>query len=104
MSATPIERATHAAAVAWASQGSWDAMTASAQSNWLAAFRPVALAVFGSLDRDEVIEFLNSPQHAPDGTHSQADGSCSECPWPLYALPPDRIADALIEFLLGGAS
>ncbi len=46
--------------------------------------------------REQLVEILNSPQHAPESTHSRADGSCSECPWPLHALPPDRIADAII--------
>lgn len=29
-------------------------------------------------------------------THSKYDGSCSECPWPLYAMPPETIAEALL--------
>ena len=46
--------------------------------------------------REQLKEILNSPQHAPESTHSGTDGSCLVCPWPLHALPPDRIADAIL--------
>lgn len=46
--------------------------------------------------RDELIELLDKPVHAPMSTHSGYDGSCSECPWPLYAMPLGDIADAII--------
>lgn len=52
------------------------------------------------LDRDELEAFLDSPTHAPRDTHSGADGSCLECPWPVHELPPADLADALRTWLL----
>lgn len=102
MSATPIERAAEAFEFEWDSTvEAWDPEKAT-MAEFIAGC--VRKALTAALDRDELIEVLNSPQHAPESTHSGRDGSCVECPWPLHALPPDRIADAVIEFLLGGAS
>lgn len=47
-------------------------------------------------EREALKELLTSSQHAPMDTHSPIDGSCQECPWPLHALGPDEIADALL--------
>lgn len=47
--------------------------------------------------RDQLIELLYSQTHAPMSTHSQADGSCTECPWPTHHLPPEELADRLLE-------
>ena len=49
--------------------------------------------------RDRLVEALNRPTHAPMETHSQLDGSCTECPWPTYALPPEGIADAILPLI-----
>ena len=49
--------------------------------------------------RERLIEALNTPTHAPMDTHNKIDGSCTECPWPLYALPPEDIADGLLPFM-----
>lgn len=46
--------------------------------------------------RDKAIEALNSAQHAPMETHNPSNGECMECPWPLYRLSPEEIADGLI--------
>lgn len=53
---------------------------------------------------EELEKFLNGATHAPAETHSQADGTCSECPWPRYQLPPADLARELHEFLAGGKS
>ena len=55
--------------------------------------------------REDVLNLLYSSQHAPLETHSPIDGACQECPWPLHALSPEDITDALIAqfpHLIGG--
>lgn len=46
--------------------------------------------------RDELIADLSREEHAPMSDHDPRDGSCRSCPWPIYMLGPDDIADALI--------
>lgn len=53
-------------------------------------------------DEEKLIALLNSAQHAPPSTHSPVDGSCQECPWPLYTLSPEEIAAAFVAALRGG--
>lgn len=64
----------------------------------------LAQAAFEARHVDEaaLAEFLNLPAHAPQETHSRADGSCLECPWPVYQLPPTELARAIGEWLRGG--
>lgn len=53
-----------------------------------------ALAAQPMLDPEKVEAWLSGPTHAPANTHSQADGSCTECPWPRYMLPASEwVAD-----------
>lgn len=49
--------------------------------------------------KDELIELLNSSQHAPQETHNKYTGECSECPWPLYALGVEEIAQAIANLI-----
>jgi hypothetical protein len=49
-----------------------------------------------SSERQELIALLNSEQHAPMETHNPRSGECTECPWPLYHLSLEEIADALL--------
>lgn len=52
-------------------------------------------ALTEAADREAILDLLNSAQHAPSGDHDQ-DGGCRSCPWPLYMLGPDEVADALV--------
>lgn len=53
------------------------------------------------VDEAALAEFLESPTHAPMETHSRADGTCSECPWPVHQLPPAELAAAVAAYLRG---
>lgn len=46
--------------------------------------------------RDELIELLESSQHAPMETHDGRSGECLQCPWPLCELGSAAIADELV--------
>lgn len=52
--------------------------------------------VVGEPEREALIDLLQSAHHAPMETHNRQSGECSECPWPLYALGPVEIADAIL--------
>lgn len=56
----------------------------------------LADAIYTPTDEEVLTALLNSAQHAPMETHSRLTGECSECPWPLYALGPDEIANAIL--------
>ena len=53
---------------------------------------------------DEIFAVLESEVHAPLDTHSGYDGSCSECPWPMYQLPPRELAAELASWLYNRAT
>ncbi len=55
-----------------------------------------------ALDREKVSAWMDSPTHAPKGTHSPRDGSCVECPWPVHMLPAEDFIDALCEAYRAG--
>lgn len=59
------------------------------------------LAAPVEVDEAKLVEFLESPTHAPAETHSRADGTCTECPWPVYQLPPAEQASKITEWLRG---
>jgi hypothetical protein len=51
--------------------------------------------------REDVLDRLRAPEHAPMYDHDERDGSCRSCPWPLYMLAPEDIADAILALLDG---
>lgn len=53
-------------------------------------------AVTFAATREALLDLLNSSQHAPMSAHDPRSGECVDCPWPLYALPPEEIADAIL--------
>jgi hypothetical protein len=47
--------------------------------------------------REALVALLGRPDHAPMSTHDPRDGSCQSCPWPLHEMPPEDIADAILD-------
>lgn len=52
-----------------------------------------------AVDREALVNVLNSPEHAPMSDHDPRDGSCRSCPWPVHMLAADDIADHLFASL-----